>query len=139
MKYETLGSACFDLESTAPDFIINPGERVRVGTGLLVEDILKTDYLDVYQPEIPCIEICSRSGLAYKTGVVVLNAPGIIDIDYPGEIGVLLINLGENPVTIRTGDRIAQGKVTFSFRPAQIPIAQMDRTGGFGSSGGTSQ
>jgi dUTP pyrophosphatase len=139
MQYETYGSACFDFESAAPEFILNPGERAKVGTGACVSDIIKTDYLDMYDEEIPCIEVCSRSGLAYKSGVIVLNAPGIVDMDYPGEICVLLINLGENPVAIKTGDRIAQGRLSCVRRAPNIRVAPTTRLGGFGSSGGVSQ
>jgi dUTP pyrophosphatase len=92
------GSAGFDLRAAvAADLVIRPGERALVPTGLALE--------------IPAGcegQVRPRSGLALRHGIGVLNAPGTIDSDYRGEVGVILINLGEAPFTVRRGDRIAQ-------------------------------
>jgi dUTP pyrophosphatase len=86
-------------------------------------------------------QIRPRSGLAYKNGVTVLNAPGTIDADYRGPVQVLLANLGTEPVTIRRGDRIAQMVVAPVARAAFDEVAELPATqrghGGFGSTGVT--
>jgi dUTP pyrophosphatase len=83
--------------------------------------------------------ICPRSGLALKHGVTVLNAPGVIDADYRGDVGVILMNLGEQPFTVRPGDRIAQIVLQPALRAVFVPalgLAPTDRgDGGFGSTG----
>jgi dUTP pyrophosphatase len=94
--YETPQSAGMDIKCTE-QIILNPGERVLAKTGLFVQ--------------IPAgfeIQVRPRSGLALKHGVTVLNAPGTIDSDYRGEIGVILINHGSTVVEFAKGDRIAQ-------------------------------
>lgn len=97
-EYKTTGAAGADLCACLNEsVIIKPGERVLIPTGLKVE--------------IPCgfeIQIRPRSGMALKNGVTVLNTPGTIDSDYRGDIGVILINLGEADFVINNGDRIAQ-------------------------------
>jgi len=85
------------------------------------------------------IQIRPRSGLAVKHGIGIINSPGTIDADYRGEVMVALINLGEEPYTIRRGDRIAQ-MVTKRVYPARLQIVEgldgTDRdTGGFGHTG----
>lgn len=109
LEHATIGSAGFDVRTTIgspremspldvpEDGIIKPGERWLVGTDL---------YLQI--PKGVCAQICSRSGLAINHGVVVLNAPGIIDSDYRGECKINLINLGRKPYVIKPGERIAQ-------------------------------
>jgi dUTP pyrophosphatase len=83
--------------------------------------------------------VCPRSGLALRHGVTVLNAPGIIDADYRGDIGVILINLGEHPFTVNPGDRIAQMVFVHAMRAVFIPAVGLAQTprgeGGFGSTG----
>jgi dUTP pyrophosphatase len=94
--YETPQSAGMDIKCTE-QIVLNPGERVLAKTGLFVQ--------------IPAgfeIQVRPRSGLALKHGVTVLNAPGTIDSDYRGEIGVILINHGSTVVEFAKGDRIAQ-------------------------------
>jgi len=94
--YQTSGSAACDLKST-DELVIPSGSRVTVGTGIRLE--------------IPSgfgAMVCSRSGLAAKNGIQVLNAPGIIDTDYRGEIKVILHNSGQSEFIIKKGDRIAQ-------------------------------
>jgi dUTP pyrophosphatase len=83
-------------------------------------------------------QIRPRSGLALKHGVSLVNAPGTIDADYRGEIGVIVINLGVEPFTINDGDRIAQMVVTKHETIIWEEVAELDatdRTGGFGSTG----
>lgn len=92
----TAGSAGMDLRSTV-DLTLEPMERWVVPTGFAVE--LPRGYEGQIRP---------RSGLAIHHGITVLNAPGTIDEDYRGEIGVILVNLGAEPFVIRRGDRIAQ-------------------------------
>lgn len=83
--------------------------------------------------------ICPRSGLALKHGVTVLNAPGVLDADYRGEVGVILANFGELPFIVEPGDRIAQ-LVLVHYRPALlVEVGSLDETergeGGFGHTG----
>lgn len=98
-SYATSGSAGMDLKAWLPCGIISlqPGERRLIPTGLRIE--LPPGYEAQIRP---------RSGLALKQGLTVLNSPGTIDSDYRGEIGVILINLGTEEVTINNGDRICQ-------------------------------
>ena len=93
----TSGSAGFDLASAEPDFALAPGERRLVRTGLALE----------IPPGIEG-QVRPRSGLALRHGLTMPNAPGTIDSDYRGEVGVILQNSGTEPVTIVRGDRIAQ-------------------------------
>ena len=93
---QTTGSAGFDLASAEPDFVLAPGERRLVATGLAVE----------IPPGIEG-QVRPRSGLALRHGITMPNAPGTIDSDYRGEVRVILQNLGAEPVTIVRGDRIA--------------------------------
>lgn len=97
-SYATPGSAGMDLYAAlTDDLALFPGERNRVPTGLKIA--LPHGYEAQVRP---------RSGLAAKQGITCLNTPGTIDADYRGEIQVILINLGAEPVTLRRGDRIAQ-------------------------------
>ena len=97
-KYETLLSAGMDLRASLEEaIIIQPLQRLVVKTGLFIS--LQKGYE---------AQIRSRSGLALKKGISVLNSPGTIDADYRGEIGVILINLSDTDFEINSGDRIAQ-------------------------------
>lgn len=132
----TDGSAGYDLKARLPEgirhrgFDMIPGYRVLVNTGV-----------HLAMPQHMSALVLPRSGLALKQGVTVLNAPGLIDSDYRGEIGVVLINLGASRVTIEYGDRIAQ--LVFQSVPAvtldPVGIEAFDDTargaGGFGSTG----
>jgi dUTP pyrophosphatase len=92
------GSAGLDLRAAVEgDLILRPGERLLVPTGLTLE--IPPGWEGQVRP---------RSGLALRHGIGIVNAPGTIDSDYRGEVGVILINLGEAPFTLRRGDRIAQ-------------------------------
>ena len=96
--YETIASAGMDLRANlSEDRILKPLERTIVGTGLYIE--LPIGYEAQVRP---------RSGLAAKKGITVLNAPGTVDADYRGEIGVILVNLSNEEFTIQNGERIAQ-------------------------------
>ena len=97
-RYMTAGAAGMDLlADVAEPTELAPGARALIGTGLAVE--IPTGFEAQIRP---------RSGLALRHGVTLLNSPGTIDADYRGEIMVLMINLGQEPYTVRRGDRIAQ-------------------------------
>lgn len=107
---------------------IDPGHRLYIPTGIAIA--LPKGYEAQVRP---------RSGLALKHGVTVLNAPGTIDADYRGEIGVILINLGEEPFLVQRGDRIAQLVVAATSRVEWEPVDVLTKTergtGGFGHTG----
>lgn len=107
---------------------IAPGARALVPTGLCIE-----------LPDGFEAQVRPRSGLALKHGITVLNSPGTIDADYRGEVGVILINLGDTPFTVRRGERIAQmvvAPVTFiHWRDSETLNPSERGTGGFGSTG----
>lgn len=129
--YETAGSAGMDLRAAveAP-IVLAPGARAAVPTGLAIA-----------LPEGFEAQVRPRSGLALKHGVTCLNSPGTIDSDYRGEIRVILINHGDDPVTIARGERIAQCVIAPVVRAvlheqdALPPSARAE--GGFGSTGRT--
>jgi dUTP pyrophosphatase len=127
--YETLASAGMDLRANLSESrVLKPMERTIVGTGLFIE--LPIGYEAQIRP---------RSGLAAKKGITVLNAPGTIDADYRGEIGVILVNLSKEDFTINNGERIAQMVIAPYTRTEweQVEVlSQTDRgEGGFGSTG----
>lgn len=127
--YETSASAGLDLKANTNDVIVlKPLERTLVKTGLFLEI-----------PEGYEAQVRPRSGLAFKNGITVLNAPGTIDADYRGEVGVILINLSHEEFTIQPGDRIAQ-LVFAKFEQAEWEnVEVLNETkrgeGGFGSTG----
>ena len=124
----TSGSAGFDLASAEPDFVLAPGERRLVATGLALE--LPAGVEGQVRP---------RSGLALKHGLTMPNAPGTIDSDYRGELKVILQNGGSEPVTIARGDRIAQLVFARYETPQLIDAEALAESarggGGFGSTG----
>jgi len=124
----TAGSAGFDLASAEPDFILAPGERRLVATGLAIE----------LPPGVEG-QVRPRSGLALKHGLTMPNAPGTIDSDYRGELKVILQNGGSEPVTIVRGDRIAQVVFARYETPEVIDATELAESGrgagGFGSTG----
>jgi dUTP pyrophosphatase len=129
--YQSEHAAGLDLVAAVPEdapLILLPGQRALVPTGLTIA-----------LPSGHEAQVRPRSGLASKHGVTVLNAPGTIDADYRGEIGVLLINHGETPFPIRRGERIAQMVIASVVRAELIPAASLSATkrggGGFGSTG----
>jgi dUTP pyrophosphatase len=126
-RYETAGSAGMDLRADEP-FALAPGERRLVPTGVAVEI-----------PHGHEGQVRPRSGLAVRHGVALVNAPGTVDSDYRGEVKVLLVNLGQEPVAFARGDRIAQ-LVIAPFARAELELvedlAESGRgAGGFGSTG----
>jgi dUTP pyrophosphatase len=129
--YKSEAAAGLDLCAAMPEddpVLLRPGARRLVETGLVIE-----------LPPGSEGQIRPRSGLALEHGVTVLNAPGTIDADYRGEVKVLLVNLGADPVTIRRGMRIAQLVVAGIRRVTVEPVADLSATergsGGFGSTG----
>ena len=127
--YESAASAGMDLRAQLDSpIVLEPLERGIVKTGLLIELPVGVE-----------AQVRPRSGLAIKKGVTVLNAPGTIDADYRGEIGVILINLSNEPFTINHGDRIAQLVIakheSITWKSAE-KLSDSDRgTAGFGSTG----
>ena len=129
--YQSAHAAGLDLLAAVPEdspLVVLPGQRALVPTGLTIA--LPPGYEAQVRP---------RSGLASKHGVTVLNAPGTIDADYRGEIGVLLVNHGDAPFPIRRGERIAQMVIAAVARAELVPAAALSATdrgdGGFGSTG----
>jgi dUTP diphosphatase len=129
--YQSAHAAGLDLLAAVPEatpMILAPGKHALVPTGLTIA--LPAGYEAQVRP---------RSGLAAKHGVTVLNAPGTVDADYRGEIGVLLINHGEAAFEIRRGERIAQMVIAPVARAELVPAASLSTTdrgsGGFGSTG----
>jgi dUTP pyrophosphatase len=128
-RYQTCGSAGLDLcAALAAPVVLAPGSRQLIPTGLCIE--IPSGFEGQVRP---------RSGLALKHGVTVLNAPGTIDSDYRGELGVVLVNHGASVVEIQPLQRIAQ-LVVAPFVQAQIEVTETlsatDRAaGGYGSTG----
>lgn len=129
--YETTGSAGMDLRAAVAEFepvVLHPGERKLIPTGLKIA--LEPGYEAQVRP---------RSGLALKHGVTCLNAPGTIDSDYRGEVGVILINHGQVAFEIQRGERIAQMVIAPYAQAVMAEVEALDETargaGGFGSTG----
>ncbi|MFB7879381.1 dUTP diphosphatase [Brevundimonas diminuta] len=129
--YETAGSAGMDLRAALGEgetVVLEPGQRKLIPTGLKIA--LEPGYEAQVRP---------RSGLALKHGISAPNSPGTIDSDYRGEVGVILINLGELPFEIKRGDRIAQMIIARYEQAQMIEVEAVDETargaGGFGSTG----
>lgn len=130
-SYETAGAAGADVRANLPDrgtVVLAPGARALIPTGLRIE--------------IPAgyeIQVRPRSGLALKHGITLPNAPGTIDSDYRGPLGVILLNAGTEPFTIHHGERIAQLVVAPVLQAVFEPVDRLDQTargdGGFGSTG----
>ena len=129
-RYQTPGSAGLDMHAAIDSaLVLRPGERHLFPTGLAIE--LPRGFEAQVRP---------RSGLALRHGVTVLNAPGTIDSDYRGEIGIVLINHGSDEVRIEPLDRIAQLVIT---RYEQVELSETEQlssssrgSGGYGSTGG---
>jgi deoxyuridine 5''-triphosphate nucleotidohydrolase (dut) len=128
-SYETIASAGMDLRANISESItLKPLERTIVKTGLFIE--LPIGYEAQVRP---------RSGLAAKKGISVLNAPGTVDADYRGEIGVILVNLSNEDFVIENGERIAQLVIAKHERAEWLEVEELSETsrgaGGFGSTG----
>ncbi len=127
--YETLASAGMDLRANLEESItLKPLERAVVPTGIFME--LPVGYEAQVRP---------RSGLAAKKGISVLNAPGTIDADYRGEVGVILVNLSSEEFVVENGERIAQMVLAKHERAEWMEVDSLSETdrgaGGFGSTG----
>jgi len=128
-QYETAHAAGMDLRAfTEEQIVIKPFQRTLVPTGLHIE--LPVGYEAQIRP---------RSGLAYKHGISIVNAPGTIDADYRGELKVLLINLSDVDFVINNGDRIAQMVIAKHETISWVPVEQLNETargeGGYGHTG----
>ncbi len=128
-RYESPGAAGADIRARIDQpMLINPMQTVLVPTGLKME--IPAGYECQVRP---------RSGLAVKSGLTVLNSPGTIDSDYRGEVKIILINLGPDPVNIQNGDRIAQLVFAPAVQVCMEEIQELSETkrggGGFGSTG----
>lgn len=127
--YETIASAGMDLRADIESPItIQPLERTIVPTGIFIELPLGVE-----------AQIRPRSGLAAKKGITVLNAPGTIDADYRGEVGVILVNLSNEAFIIESGERIAQMVIAKHEQATWEEVEKLSSTirgeGGFGSTG----
>ena len=134
-KYKSEDAAGMDLVAALPvdgEVVLAPGERALIPTGLAIE-----------LPKGFEAQIRPRSGLALHDGVTVLNSPGTVDADYRGEIGVILINFGNKPFSVRRGARIAQLVVCSVERVALIAgerlTSSVRGSNGFGSTGRSSE
>ncbi len=127
--YATEHAAGFDLRAAVEESVVlEPLERALIPTGFVFE--IPEGYEGQIRP---------RSGLAFRKGITLLNSPGTVDADYRGEVKVLLINLGQEPVTIERGERIAQMIITPVVRVELVEVETVSTTargeGGFGSTG----
>ena len=128
-EYETIASAGMDLRANlAAAVTLKPLERTIIKTGLFIELPIGIE-----------AQVRPRSGMASKKGITVLNAPGTVDADYRGEIGVILVNLSNEDFKIENGERVAQLVIAKHERAAWQQVEVLDETersaGGFGSTG----
>ncbi|HUX40812.1 MAG TPA: dUTP diphosphatase [Rectinemataceae bacterium] len=128
-EYHSELAAGADLRARVDEpIVLAPGERRAIPTGLAMSI-----------PEGFEAQVRPRSGLALREGLTCINSPGTIDADYRGEIKVPMVNLGQAPVTIRDGDRIAQLVVAPVVRASFVRVCELDETvrgeKGFGSTG----
>lgn len=128
-QYSTACSAGMDLRANIDSpIVLRPFQRALVPTGLFIS-----------LPEGYEAQVRPRSGLAFKHGITVLNTPGTIDADYRGEIGVILVNLGQEDFVVNDGERIAQMVVARYEQVELLAVETLDETergaGGFGHSG----
>lgn len=128
-KYATPQSAGMDLRANIEEaFTLKPLERKLVPTGLYIS-----------LPEGYEAQVRPRSGLALKHGITVLNTPGTVDADYRGEVGVVLVNLSNEPFTVEPGERIAQMVIAKHEQADFVVVEELDETergaGGYGHTG----
>lgn len=129
-RYATAGAAGMDLSACLAGEVVTlaPGERSLIPTGIAVA-----------VPQHHVGLVFARSGLAVKQGLTLSNGVGVIDSDYRGELKVGLINLGQEPYTIRHGDRVAQLAILPVVQAQPVEVGELDDTargtGGFGSTG----
>jgi dUTP pyrophosphatase len=127
--YKSEGSSGMDIRAYVKEpVLLRPGEIRLIPTGLAVS-----------VPRGYEAQIRPRSGLAIRHGIGLVNSPGTIDSDYRGELGIILINWGSEPFTIRKGDRIAQMVISKIYRADTLEVNELDETsrgkGGFGHTG----
>lgn len=128
--YGTYEAAGMDVRAFLPNgsVTLRPGGRALIGTGLYIQ-----------LPQGYECQIRPRSGLALKNGLTVLNSPGTVDADYRGEIGIILINLGQEDFVVADGERIAQMVIKQYSHVTWKEVEELDRTrredGGFGHTG----
>jgi dUTP pyrophosphatase len=128
-SYQTTASAGMDLRANNEDpIMLKPLERAIIPTGIYIE--LPVGYEAQIRP---------RSGLAAKKGISLVNSPGTIDADYRGEIGVILVNLSNEPFTVEKGERIAQMVIAKHEQAEWVLVDELGESergaGGFGSTG----
>ena len=128
-EYSTSMSAGMDLKANISEPItLGPLQRILIPTEL---------YMAI--PEGYVLQICSRSGLALKNGIFCLNAPGVVDADYRGNVGIILANFSDTPFIINPGDRVAQAVLNKFEKIEWKEVTTLDETergtGGFGHSG----
>ena len=128
-RYMTPHAAGLDLHAAMDgELTLRPGERALISTGIAIS-----------LPDGFEAQVRPRSGLALRHGITLLNSPGTIDPDYRGEVGVILVNLGHEPFTVRNGERIAQLVVAPFVRVSLLEVDALDETsrgqGGFGHTG----
>lgn len=129
-SYSTSGAAGMDVRAYLPDgdVTLKPLQRALIPTGLYIQ-----------LPQGYECQIRPRSGLALKYGISIVNSPGTVDADYRGEIGVILVNLGENDFVVRDGERICQMVVSRYSHVDWEEVDELDHTvredGGFGHTG----
>lgn len=129
-SYATPDAAGADIRACGGPFVLQPGARALIPTGFAMA--LPSGFEAQIRP---------RSGLALKQGITLLNSPGTIDADYRGEVGVIVINHGQETVEINHGDRIAQMVIAPVIQAAFVSVKELGDTargqGGFGSTGTT--
>lgn len=128
-SYQSAGAAgCDAVACLDAPLVVKVGERVAAPTGFAVEI-----------PEGYEIQVRPRSGLAFKKGLTVINAPGTIDSDYRGEVKILLVNLGDDDICVEPGERVAQlliqRVVQIDWQESETLGDTARSTGGFGSTG----
>lgn len=130
-KYETIGAAGMDIRAANPadaPITLKPGQRILVPSGLKMEIPLGYE-----------VQVRPRSGLAFKHGIALVNAPGTIDSDYRGEVSTLLINHGQEDFIINRGERVAQWVVAPVIQTSFTMVESLSDTergaGGYGSTG----
>ena len=128
-SYATAGASGADVRSAEEEAVtVGPGERAAIATGLVFEI-----------PQGWEVQVRPRSGLASRKGLTVVNAPGTIDADYRGEVKVLMVNLGAEPVVVARGERIAQLVLAPVHQASFVESESLSETergeGGFGSTG----
>ena len=128
-EYKTDGAAGMDLSAAVEKPLsLKPGEHALIPTGI-----------HIAVPEGHEAQVRPRSGLALRHGISVLNTPGTIDSDYRAEVGVILVNFGNEPFVVERGMRIAQMVISPVTKVQTVEVADLDETerqfGGFGSTG----